>query len=82
MSDQPDPITNDDGEPLTFEQAIGRLEQLIDAIESGDVGLEESLNQYEHGVKLLAQCRTILDRAEQKIEQLNVTEDGELEEAE
>ncbi|NBC11247.1 MAG: exodeoxyribonuclease VII small subunit [Planctomycetes bacterium] len=81
MCDSPQPTPDESGEaPLTFEQAVEQLERIIDAIESGEVGLEQSLEQYEQGVKLLNRCRTVLDRAEQKIEKLNVGEAGHLEE--
>jgi len=83
MSDSQQPDPNQPNEQqLTFEQAVEQLEQIIDAIESGEVGLEQSLKQYEQGVKLLNHCRSILDRAEQKIEQLNVTDEASLEDAE
>jgi len=83
MSDSQQPDPNQPNEQqLTFEQAVEQLEQIIDAIESGEVGLEQSLKQYEQGVKLLNHCRSILDRAEQKIEQLNVTDEAGLEDAE
>lgn len=63
---------------LTYEQAIEKLESIIDQIESGDVGLEASLAQTEQGMKLIARCRAILDRAEQKIVELSVDDDGQL----
>lgn len=53
--------------PLTFEQALAKLEKIADAIESGKIGLEESITRYEEGMKLLAQCREILTTAEQRI---------------
>ncbi len=46
---------------LSFESALTELEQMIERIESGSVGLEESLTEYERGVKLFHHCRTILD---------------------
>ena len=46
--------------------------------QSGDIALEESLAQYERGMQLIAHCRTVLDRAAQKIEQLSVQADGQL----
>lgn len=47
-----------------------RLEAIIDRIESGDIGLEQSLSEYEQGVKLLRRCREILAQAEQKVIEL------------
>jgi len=58
---------------LGYEAAVARLEQIIDRIESGEVGLEGSLVEYERGVILVARCREILDRAEQKVAALTPT---------
>jgi len=55
----------------TFEEALERLEQIAVDIESGKIGLEESINRYEEGMKLLAFCQETLTRAEQRIMQLN-----------
>lgn len=59
---------------LGFEEAVDQLERIIEGIESGDVGLEESIAQYEKGMKLINHCRTILDTAQTKIAEL--TADG------
>ena len=61
-----------------YEQAVEQIEQIVEGIESGDIALEESLAQYERGMQLIAHCRTVLDRAAGKIEQLSVQADGEL----
>lgn len=63
---------------MTYEQAIEQLESIIDAIESGEVGLEASLAQTEQGMKLITHCRGILDRAEKRIAELSVDEQGAL----
>ena len=63
---------------LHFEDALDQLESLIERIESGEIGLEDSLKQYEHGMKLVKRCRTILDSAEKKIAELTEDEDGAL----
>jgi exodeoxyribonuclease VII small subunit len=57
--------------PLTFEQALAKLEKLADAIEKGQIGLEESVAKYEEGMKLLKHCRQVLAAAEQRITQLH-----------
>lgn len=57
-------------ESLTFEQALGEIESIIERIEAGEVGLEESLAQYERGVSLVNHCRGKLDRAQQQVEDL------------
>lgn len=55
---------------LTFEQSVAQLETIVAAIESGQIGLEESLAKYEQGMALVKRCRGILDRAEKRIELL------------
>jgi len=64
--------------PPTFEQAIEQLEAITERIESGQVGLEESLKQYEQGMKLIGRCRGILDTAEQRIVELTAGAQGQL----
>lgn len=54
-------------DPPRFEDALGRLEEIVHALEEGEVGLAESLAHYEEGVKLLRQCHTLLEGAERKI---------------
>lgn len=66
---------------LTFEQALARLEEIVAALESGDRPLEQSLSLYEEGAKLMKQCSTLLDRAEQKVRKLSLDENGEVTEA-
>ena len=66
---------------LTFEQAVGKLEKIVEQIESGETGLEESIARYEEGIKLIKQCRAILDAAEKKIQLLAKGEGGRLEPA-
>lgn len=56
---------------LSWEQAIERLEEINDAIESGDLGLERSIDAYEEGVALRAHCATILERAELRVTKLS-----------
>lgn len=59
-----------------FEAAMTELEQLVQAMESGDLSLEQSLGKFERGVALVRQCQDSLKAAELRIEQL--TDDGEL----
>ena len=70
---------DNDKPKLTFEQALAKLEELITAIEEGQVPLEESIDKYAEGVELVKQCRLILDRAEKKIQLLGRGEGGQLE---
>jgi len=61
-----------DWSSLTFEDAMGKLEEMIERIEAGEIGLEESLTEYEKGLRLFRHCRSILDRAEQRFEKLRL----------
>lgn len=61
-----------------FEEAVEQLEQIIEQIESGEVGLEESLLRYEQGMKLIARCQAILNKAQQRIAELTADPDGSL----
>lgn len=63
---------------LTFEEALAQLESIVTAIEQGQIGLEESITQYEKGTALIRRCRSILADAEAKIQQLQLAEDGTL----
>jgi len=54
-----------------YEELIEELETIVDHIESGEIGLEESIKGYEEGIGLIKRARTILDRAEQRIVELN-----------
>lgn len=59
------------GNAPDFEQAIAQLEEIIERIESGQVGLEKSISEYERGVGLIRRCREVLERAEQRVEELS-----------
>jgi len=58
-------------EELRYEELIDQLETIVDRIESGEIGLEESIKGYEEGIGLVKRARGILDRAEQRIIELN-----------
>ena len=53
-----------------FEQALSELEDLVTAMEEGDLSLEESLQAFEKGVKLTRECQSALKQAEQKVQVL------------
>ena len=59
--------------PKSFEDALAELEQILSAIEGGQVGLEESLVKYERGTFLIQHCRGVLNTAEKQIEVLTAT---------
>ena len=58
---------------LKFDQALKRLEKLVDEMEKREVPLEESLKKYEEGVGLARRCLEKLNQAEKKIEILKKT---------
>lgn len=62
---------------LTFEEAFEQLQQIVEQIEQGEVGLEESIGRYERGMKLIAHCRRVLQKAEQKVLQLQQAAEAE-----
>jgi len=59
-----------DGKAPSFEEALGRLEQIVGDLEDGPLGLAESLACYEEGIRCLKQCYGTLEQAERKIEML------------
>jgi exodeoxyribonuclease VII small subunit len=63
---------------LSFEDALGRLEAIVESMESGDVPLAELLARFEEGTRLLKVCEGRLKEAELKIEQLKKQKDGSL----
>ena len=65
--------------PKSFEEALAELEKIVSEIESGQVGLEESLVKYERGTFLIQHCRGVLNTAEKQIELLSKSADGGIE---
>ena len=55
----------------SFEEALEKLEKLVESMEQGDLSLEESLKTFEEGVALTRLCEKSLQDAEQKIEMLS-----------
>jgi exodeoxyribonuclease VII small subunit len=63
-AETPDPAS------LSFEEAIERLQAIVEELESGSLSLEDSLARYEEGVKLSRRLTQTLDEAEKRIEKL------------
>ena len=57
--------------PLEFEDALKRLEEIVHLLEEGEIGLSEALTRYEEGVGLLRQSYDLLQHAERRIELLS-----------
>ena len=55
---------------LCFEDALGRLEEIVRHLEKGDMPLNDSLGLYEEGTGLITACSKMLDEAEQKVVKL------------
>ena len=61
----------DDLGELSFEESIKKLTNIVGKIEQGQIPLQDSLEQYEKGMALIKQCRTILQKAEKRIEKIS-----------
>lgn len=57
-------------EPPDFEKALEELESLIEQLESGELNLDQSLQQFKRGVELTRHCQGVLEQAQQIVEQL------------
>jgi len=64
--------------PKNFEEAVEELEQILTHIESGELGLEETLVKYERGNFLIQHCREVLNSAEKQIELISKGPEGTL----
>ena len=58
-----------------FEKTLDELEKLVTNLEEGDLSLDESLSGFKHGIELTRQCQSVLDNAQQTVEQLINPED-------
>lgn len=56
--------------PNSFEASIERLGQIVEALESGELPLEDSLRLFEEGVRLTRGAQAVLDSAEKRVEEL------------
>jgi exodeoxyribonuclease VII small subunit len=62
--------------PLSFEDALSKLETLVDTLEQGDLSLDDSLKHFEHGIALHRTCHEALTEVEQKVRILESLEDN------
>ena len=60
----------------TFEENMQRLEQIVRAMERGDVALEESLKLFQEGTELVRNCGKLLDDAELQVQKVMTAADG------
>ncbi|MBI2203104.1 MAG: exodeoxyribonuclease VII small subunit [Candidatus Rokubacteria bacterium] len=61
---------------LKFEDCLARLEQIVTALETGNLPLDESLKVFEEGIALARHCSRYLEDAERRIEILVKDEAG------
>ncbi len=67
--------THGEGDAPDFEAALNELEGLVRKLESGDLPLDESLDEFKRGVELTRHCQDVLDRAQLSVEQLMNVDD-------
>lgn len=60
----------------TFEESMQRLEQIVRAMERGDVALEESLKLFREGTELVHSCQKLLDEAQLQVKKIMTAADG------
>ena len=60
----------------SFEQNMARLEQIVRAMERGDVALEESLKLFQEGTELVRSCNKLLDDAQLQVKKIMTAPDG------
>jgi exodeoxyribonuclease VII small subunit len=62
----------------TFEERLARLEEIVEELETGEVGLDASLTLYAEGAELIKVCRKDLKEAEDRIQKLTESAEGDL----
>lgn len=63
-------------ESMSFEERMQRLEQIIRAMERGEVPLEESLKLFQEGTQLVASCEKLLENAQLQVKMVLTAADG------
>lgn len=65
-----------DGDTLTFEDALAKLEGIVESMESEQLPLEDLVSQYEAGSALLKHCDSVLSTARERIELITLSNNG------
>ena len=60
-----------DSKKSSFEESLKQLEVIVERMENGDQPLEKSLEDFERGIQIVRDCRTLLQQAELKIQELS-----------
>lgn len=75
MDDTTKTSTDDQPSNLSFESAMIELEELVTKIETGNLSLEDSLKEFENGIKLSRVCQSALKDAENRVKILSDDEE-------
>ncbi|ADU29979.1 exodeoxyribonuclease VII small subunit [Bacillus cellulosilyticus] len=70
-------MKNEENKELTFEEAMEKLESVVEKLEEGDVPLEEAITMFQDGMKLSKYCHERLNKVDEQMTEV-LTEDGEL----
>ena len=71
-------MVNDSLEKMTFEEAMKELERLVDALDKGDVSLDEAIAAYDRGSQLKDHCQKKLNEAKMKVETIQSSGDSKV----
>lgn len=63
-------------EAISFEEAFAQLEAAVAALQDGQMPLERALHYYEEGMKLAQYCHDLLQKAELRVQQLRMNDEG------
>ena len=63
---------------INLEKSLATLEKIVEELESGELPLEKAMKKFEEGIKLTRACQTALKDAEQKVEILLKSADGDV----
>ncbi len=69
-------MSKKEAENIKFENAVKRLEEIVNKLEAGDLSLDDSIKLFEEGVRLYQVCIKRLDEAEKKVEILLKDKNG------
>ena len=70
--------SNKEIQKMSFEDALEELKEIVSTLESGDGKLDQAIESYERGAKLKRHCETKLREAQEKIEKISLSPDGDV----
>ena len=71
-------MVNDSLEKMSFEEAMKELERLVNALDKGDVSLDEAIAAYDRGSQLKDHCQKKLNEAKMKVETIQLSDDSKV----